>query len=488
MNRGGTLFEVACALSILAVLGGVGFYAVQGVRSNAQCTAVAQHLKSIHAALELYYNKYHQYPSEQAPLKESLAEFVSDPALWADPADSTNQDQVSATYRPPAATGVVSARVLGSPCGGMKYVALYPNGLVKITEVEAKCPDVSDTGSSGGSGGSGGAGSEGGTPDTPPPVVVSDGGATLKQCKAYVRVVGTDFTYSDGTHVYSSATAFLDGTPKLVGDPATVGTGFEQEVPEGTRVTMRCEIKDAYMRQSWQANGWPVVFTSDDHSGQCLTVVRGDQVPVYAPGYACQQPVHVLLSEYIDPTGAVIIKPNEVLWLFDENWVGDDPQKLDYNDLVVLATARATSDSGEGEGGGGGTQTVIASNTDAAGFTIALKNKIENADGTISLVWTITSDSSTSTPALSYLVFDLPSNTRTLAKNTCYCSKGNTASVVNPDSGTGARGIKIAATNLGSSGVETMTVAFKVYTGTTAVTVKTKPKSGSTVGSSSFNL
>ena len=484
-EHGTTLFEVALVIAITGVVLGGALIAFSGIRAKAHCLAVGQHMRGIHAALELYFNKYRQYPPETVPLKTSLAEFIKNPAVWADPADRSNGDVVSSSYHAPSGKTVVSAKVLGSPCGGMKYVTLYSNGLVKIQEVEAKCPEVGDTGaSSGESGGSGGS-SGGGTPSEPP-VTVTDGGATFKECKAYVRVVGTDFTYSDGTHVYSAATAFLDGTPKLVGDPALVGTGFEQDVAEGTRVTVRCEIKDAYVRQCWQANGWPVLFTSDDHSGQCLTVVRGNQVPVYAPGYPCQQPVHVLLSEYVNAAGVVTIKDNEVLWLFDENYVGDDPQKLDYNDLVVLATARARSGSGGGEAEPA-EPPPVASNTDSAGFTVVLKNKLENADGTLSLVWTITSDSSSSTPALSYVVFDLPSTTRTLAKNTAWNSLGKPMSIVNPDSSTGARGLKVSSLTLGSGGaVQTLTVAFKVWTGTTAVTVKTR--TSSSTGTSTFGL
>ena len=85
--HGTTLLEVALVIAITGIVLGGGLMAYSGIRAKAQCVAVGQHLKGIHAALELYFNKHRRYPAETVPLKASLTEFAGNPALWADPAD-----------------------------------------------------------------------------------------------------------------------------------------------------------------------------------------------------------------------------------------------------------------------------------------------------------------------------------------------------------------------------------------------------------------
>lgn len=500
-RKGSVLLEVSVACCITAILVAGLVVGVKTLRARAQCLVVGQHLREIHQAMQLYYKKHRAYPPSGSSLKVALSEFVADPALWADPSDKTYTDIMSANYINPD-TLQVTGRILGAPCGDATFMALYSNGTLKSININAVCEQESQSqedeqseqtetqdqeqqqeeqgnqeegeqvGDQGGEqGGQDQTGDQEQQEESEETIITVEEGTTTfnQRAIAYLRVIGSDFTYPDGTHVYLSATAYLNGEPRVVGDPALPGAGFEEEVEPGTRLTMMCEIKDSYTRWLWGLHGWPVVFRSDDRSGQCLTVVRGDEVPVYAPGYPCQQPVHEMLSPYVNDEGIVTIQSNEVLWLFDANYIGDDPWKIDYNDLVVIATAEAT------------TETVVSgSNTDELGFTVALTNNTQNDDGTTSLTFTITSDSDNQTPALSHVSFSVPSSEFSLVRQTASNSRGYPMSIVDPDPTTGIRGLKVDECTLGENGAqESMTVSFRLTTGSTAtITVATKAGTG----------
>jgi type II secretory pathway pseudopilin PulG len=196
---------------------------------------------------------------------------------------------------------------------------------------------------------------------------VADGGNVVtKVCSdVTINVVGSQFGYADGSLVPIKASANIDD-PKNPND----GTWFDLNggqavhggeaytdttVNPGTRVLLRGEIIGAYERWLWTSYGYPLAYASNDGSGQVLLYKQGDAPPDFAPGYPCQAAAADLVAPYIDPqTGVVTIASNQALYLWDFNprYTGTG---IDYQDLIILATA--VSAAGECEDAtGGGTQ------------------------------------------------------------------------------------------------------------------------------------
>jgi len=155
VRRATTLVEVVTACAVMGIVASGAVFAFRSLRATAHCAAVGEHLKHIFSGIELYYNKYHVYPSGAYPLKESIAEFVTNEKLWADPADRTYKDVISTTYMSPTTTEV-SARVLGAPCGDLKYIAIYSTGKLKTVDIQVACPETSAGTPSGGASTAGG--------------------------------------------------------------------------------------------------------------------------------------------------------------------------------------------------------------------------------------------------------------------------------------------------------------------------------------------
>lgn len=141
---GTSLVETVLAIAMVGFLLAGTLVSLSGLRATAHCVAMTKHLQQIGQAIELYYNKYHCYPSAY-PLKAALAEFIAADGLWADPADRTKRDIVSPTYQSPG-TGGFAGSILGTPCGDSKYVIVRPGGAIKVYGVTSACSDSGSPG------------------------------------------------------------------------------------------------------------------------------------------------------------------------------------------------------------------------------------------------------------------------------------------------------------------------------------------------------
>jgi len=175
--------------------------------------------------------------------------------------------------------------------------------------------------------------------------VEEDGEVETRVCSDIrITAIGSQFGYADGTLVPIVANADIGaGWMALYdGEPVNGGEEYRQEsVPAGTRIVLRGEIAGQYERWLWSRYGYPLSYTSTDGSGQVLTLQRGDTPVRFQPGFPCQAAVGDLLAPYVDPqTGVVRIESNEALYLWDFNPLRTN-SGIDYQDLVVLATAVA---------------------------------------------------------------------------------------------------------------------------------------------------
>ena len=183
---------------------------------------------------------------------------------------------------------------------------------------------------------------------------VADGGETVTKMCSDVRIkaIGSQFGYADGTMVDIVAQANMgEGWLDLYGgQPINGGEEFSQaSVPAGTAIVIKGEISGSYERWLWTRYGYPLGYTSTDGSGQVLTLRRGDTPVRFQPGFPNQAAVGDLLAPHVDPqTGVVSIADNEVLYLWDFNPLRTN-YGIDYQDLIILATAVAAERECEGE-------------------------------------------------------------------------------------------------------------------------------------------
>jgi len=117
--------------------------------------------------------------------------------------------------------------------------------------------------------------------------------------------------------------------------------------------------------------------------------------------------------------------------------------------------------------------------TDSKGFSSrVIKKNISSTRDKITIY--LTSDSSSSTPALSHLTVSLPSSARSTAQSTAQSQGGFACSVVAPDPTTGYSGIKFDETDLGEDGVsETEWFSFEVPTSSSVGSINVVCKAGS---------
>jgi hypothetical protein len=182
-----------------------------------------------------------------------------------------------------------------------------------------------------------------------------------------IQVVGSQFGYADGTLVDIGCQAMVDDPQDPEdgewwafngGSPVQGGESYtDYTVHPGTEVALRGEILGSYERWLWSQYGYPLSYASNGGSDQVLVYQNGDQPPDFAPGFPCQASAEDLVAPYIDPqTGVVTIEDNQVIYLWDFNPV-ETGDGIDYQDLIVLATAVSAESECEGEtetGGGGG--------------------------------------------------------------------------------------------------------------------------------------
>ncbi len=225
-------------------------------------------------------------------------------------------------------------------------------------------------------------------------VVEEDGDVVTTMCSdVRIKAIGSQFGYADGSLVPIVAAADMgDGWFDLFGgNPVNGGEEFtQQSVPAGTNIVIKGEIAGDYERWLWTQYGYPLSYTSNDGSGQVLTLKKGDTPVYFSPGFPCQAPVGELLAPYVDPqTGVVSIADNEALYLWDFNPLYTN-YGIDFQDLIILATAVAAehecdeNPGGGGGSGGGAAYPVLALSpsgltTDQTTFTVEVSNTATNA-------------------------------------------------------------------------------------------------------------
>ncbi len=236
-------------------------------------------------------------------------------------------------------------------------------------------------------------GGSGGTDESQEGFVVEDDGDVVTQMCSDVRIkaIGSQFGYADGTLVPVVASANMgNGWFDLFGgNPVKGGEEFtQQSVPAGTSVVIKGEIAGDYERWLWTQYGYPLSYTSNGGSGQVLTLKQGDTPVYFAPGFPSQAPVGELLAPYVDPqTGVVSIADNEALYLWDFNPLYTN-YGIDFQDLIILATAVAAEHDCEenptGGTGGGAAYPVLTLSpdnltTDQTSFTVEVSNTATDA-------------------------------------------------------------------------------------------------------------
>ena len=186
-----------------------------------------------------------------------------------------------------------------------------------------------------------------------------DGEVETKMCSDIrIDAIGSQFGYADGTLVDIAAAAKIGDEEWMDlygGQPVNGGESYSRaSVPAGTTIIVKGEIIGSYERWLWSHYGYPLAYTSNAGSGQVLTLRRGDVPERFEPGYPYQAAVGDLLEPYVDPdTGAVTIAENEALYLWDFNPLHTNTG-IDFQDLIILATAVAAEVECEGEDEGDG--------------------------------------------------------------------------------------------------------------------------------------
>jgi hypothetical protein len=181
--------------------------------------------------------------------------------------------------------------------------------------------------------------------------VQPDGDVVTKMCSdVKIKALGSQFGYADGTLVDIVAAAKMDTDwfPLYANQPIHGGETYNQaSVKAGTNVVVKAEIAGEYERWLWTRYGYPLSYTSNDGSGQVVILRSGDTPINNNPAYPYQVGVSSLLAPYV-ANGVISIAANEALYCFDFNPLHTH-QGIDYNDLVILATATAAEVACEDE-------------------------------------------------------------------------------------------------------------------------------------------
>jgi len=184
----------------------------------------------------------------------------------------------------------------------------------------------------------------------PPPVVpppptfdFTGGDVTTKMCSdVTIKAIGSQFGYADGRLVDVGGSVDMQAGwfPLYNNQPIHGGETFKAaSIKAGTKISVKGEILGSYERWLWGRYGYPISYTSNDGSGQVLTLKNGSQPICMKPGFPYQASVAKLLAPYVDPqSGLIKIADNEALYCFDYNPLATKTG-IDFNDLVILATA-----------------------------------------------------------------------------------------------------------------------------------------------------
>ncbi len=421
------LVELAAVMCVLAILFTLGVTVYRGARLSTRVATAQNNLRQVASYLELYFRKFGYYPPQGSDLVEALGSVGADTRVLSNPLldEGSPGDTVTGLYRAPTLneldrpdvylTAMVSdngytAVILhtGGRIERCEDIYFDPSNLPAILAMLADPPatQVTQTGSSGGpeprfpeyvgSGESGGEGTGGedtggegegdeetggDVPDDAGFDLDDDGATVTKVCSdVYIHVLGSQFGYADGTMVDIVTAAKLGGGDwfALFGSQAAVGgeTLRLTSIQAGTRVLIRAEISDPYTRWLWTKCGYPLAYTANDGTGQVVTLRDGDMPICNKPGFPYQVGVQGLLSPYTDSqTGRIAIGAEQALYCFDFNPLGSTATGIDYNDLVILATATVAETSCEEEAPGAPGDMVRVDPTLAGQLNINPNNK-----------------------------------------------------------------------------------------------------------------
>jgi Tfp pilus assembly protein PilE len=398
------VIEVMVVVAVIAVLLGLGYSIYRGARLSARVAQAESNLKQVASALDLFFLRYKTYPPEGASLCQALTPFATSPEVFENPLweEQRPGQTLDALYHEPAPSQVDSPNFYVSALvseDGSTAVILKTGGIVERRDgLRLPVDDLKQTattlatnwgrygpapsgdvaGDAGGdTGGDTGGGTGGDT--TPPPGdtggdtgagtggdtggatggfdIGDDGSTVTKQCSdVFINALGSQFGYADGTMVDIAAAAKLGtgGWFALFGNQAIVGgeTLKLSGVNAGTKVLIRAEILDPYTRWLWTKYGYSLSYASNDGKGQVVTLRNGDRPINNTPGFPYQVGVGSLLSAFVGSNGRIAIRDDQALYCFDFNPLGTTSTGIDYNDLVVLATAVAAEYPCEDNPGG----------------------------------------------------------------------------------------------------------------------------------------
>jgi len=359
-RRGMSMVEVMAVVGVIAILLAMGFMVLRSMRLAARVAVAETRLKQVATGLELYFKEYGTYPPQGSDLVAELAPFVENPTVFNNPLleEETPGETINVLYHQPTVDEIDSpdnyvtammadnGRTLVVLKTGNKVVRrddlrFSPDDPSVIVDVLDPTPPPPEPPADDGEG-------DGEEPDGGFDVD-DDGDVTTRMCSdVTIDCIGSQFGYADGTFVDIVVEANLEnGWMSLYnGQPVHGGESFSQQsVPAGTNVVVKGEIAGAYERWLWSYYGYPLSYTSNGSCGQVLTLVTGDTPVCFEPGFPCQAAVGDLLEPYVDPqTHVVVIEDNEALYLWDFNPLYTN-YGIDYQDLIILATAVATEQS-----------------------------------------------------------------------------------------------------------------------------------------------
>jgi len=371
-----TIVEILATVGAIAVLLSLGFSIYKGARHAVRVSEAQSKLRQLSTYMEVYFYKYDCYPPQGSDLVAALTSVGANPDLFSNPLmdEDTPGQTLNSLYCAPSLEELDSPdNYLTAFIGddGHTAVILRTGGRVETCSQLSFDPSdsaevlamLNPDGDQVAAGNPPPDDSEDPTPppddtedptppdDTEPEFVAGfekddDGNTLTTMCSdVYFHALGSQFGYADGTLVDIVTSAQLgndDWFSLFGGQPVVGGEVLKLEsVDAGTRVVVRAEIADPYTRWLWTRYGYPLSYASNDGSGQVVTLMNGD-VPINnEPGFPYQVGVAGLLAPYIDPsTGRIALDDNQCLYCFDFNplYTGFG---IDYNDLVIMATAVA---------------------------------------------------------------------------------------------------------------------------------------------------
>jgi len=349
--RGFTTIEVLVTIGVIAALLMLGSSVYRKARHAARVAVAENNLRQVATGLDLYFRRFLAYPPQGCDLATVLGPFVGDERAFTNPL--TDEHRPGKTLRElyvrPHPSQVDSPHYYVTAFvsdDGSTAVVLKTGGIVEHHD-GLRLPVDSPRQAAAALDLLWGRYREGGLPDDTADAgfdITDSNDVVTRVCSdVHMAALGSQFGYADGRLVDIKVTGQIGGGWFLpFGDaPCNGGETYRQEsVGAGTPVTLRAEIVDPYTRSLWRRYGYPLAYTSNDSSGQVVVLRNGDEPISNKPGYSYQVGVGTLLAPYVGPNGRIAIADNEALYCFDFN-----PLRtrfgIDFNDLVILATATA---------------------------------------------------------------------------------------------------------------------------------------------------